>query len=188
MVTSIGMMDAAYFVGRTEILAWINSTLHLNQSKVEESRWSQRIRNLSALETFRDTVAAAITELKTHMAAPTQPIPNSQRTAVALANNAVASFPNGIYATYSSRVLPMALLSPSSEITFPANYLPIPIIQQKLPITFLNSTSRVFHTLLLYIPLHLNTPKLISNIVLKDTRLNILDLKQYQRRKSWINA
>ncbi|KAK9158102.1 hypothetical protein Scep_004676 [Stephania cephalantha] len=36
MVTSIGMMDAAYFVGRTEILAWINSTLHLNLSKVEE--------------------------------------------------------------------------------------------------------------------------------------------------------
>ncbi|KAK9107384.1 hypothetical protein Syun_023395 [Stephania yunnanensis] len=37
MVTSIGMMDAAYLVGRTEILAWINSTLHLNQSKVEET-------------------------------------------------------------------------------------------------------------------------------------------------------
>ncbi|KAK9163818.1 hypothetical protein Syun_004720 [Stephania yunnanensis] len=37
MVTSIGMMDAAYFVGRTEILAWINSTLHLNLSKVEEA-------------------------------------------------------------------------------------------------------------------------------------------------------
>ncbi|KAK9127693.1 hypothetical protein Syun_016490 [Stephania yunnanensis] len=36
MVTSIGMMDATYFVGRTEILAWINSTLHLNLSKVEE--------------------------------------------------------------------------------------------------------------------------------------------------------
>ncbi|KAK9098831.1 hypothetical protein Syun_025876 [Stephania yunnanensis] len=36
MVMSIGMMDAAYFVGRTEILAWINSTLHLNLSKVEE--------------------------------------------------------------------------------------------------------------------------------------------------------
>ncbi|KAK9097319.1 hypothetical protein Sjap_022816 [Stephania japonica] len=37
MVTSIGMMDSAYFVGRTEILAWINSTLHLNLSKVEEA-------------------------------------------------------------------------------------------------------------------------------------------------------
>ncbi|KAK9089524.1 hypothetical protein Scep_028606 [Stephania cephalantha] len=36
MVTSIGMMDAAYFVGRIEILAWINSTLHLNHVKVEE--------------------------------------------------------------------------------------------------------------------------------------------------------
>ncbi|KAK9160560.1 hypothetical protein Syun_006901 [Stephania yunnanensis] len=37
MVTRIGMMDAAYFVGRTEILAWINSTIHLNLSKVIES-------------------------------------------------------------------------------------------------------------------------------------------------------
>ncbi|KAK1261128.1 Microtubule-associated protein RP/EB family member 1C [Acorus gramineus] len=34
--TNIGMMDSAYFVGRTEILAWINSTLQLNLSKVEE--------------------------------------------------------------------------------------------------------------------------------------------------------
>ncbi|CAK9315623.1 unnamed protein product [Citrullus colocynthis] len=30
-------MDSAYFVGRSEILSWINSTLHLNLSKVEES-------------------------------------------------------------------------------------------------------------------------------------------------------
>ncbi|XP_034202480.1 H/ACA ribonucleoprotein complex subunit GAR1-like [Prunus dulcis] len=29
-------MDGAYFVGRSEILAWINSTLHLNLNKVEE--------------------------------------------------------------------------------------------------------------------------------------------------------
>lgn len=36
MATNIGMMDAAYFVGRGEILAWINSTLKLNLSKVEE--------------------------------------------------------------------------------------------------------------------------------------------------------
>lgn len=35
--TNIGMMDGAYFVGRNEILAWINSTLHLNLSKVEEA-------------------------------------------------------------------------------------------------------------------------------------------------------
>ncbi|OAY80168.1 Microtubule-associated protein RP/EB family member 1C [Ananas comosus] len=35
--TNIGMMDSAYFVGRGEILAWINSTLHLNLSKVEEA-------------------------------------------------------------------------------------------------------------------------------------------------------
>lgn len=36
MATKIGMMDSAYFVGRSEILAWINSTLQLNLSKVEE--------------------------------------------------------------------------------------------------------------------------------------------------------
>lgn len=37
MAASIGMMDAAYFVGRGEILSWINATLHLNLSKVEEA-------------------------------------------------------------------------------------------------------------------------------------------------------
>ncbi|XP_010244264.1 PREDICTED: microtubule-associated protein RP/EB family member 1C isoform X2 [Nelumbo nucifera] len=37
MTTSIGMMDSAYFVGRSEILAWMNSTLQLNLSKVEEA-------------------------------------------------------------------------------------------------------------------------------------------------------
>jgi hypothetical protein len=34
--TNIGMMDGAYFVGRNEILSWINSTLSLNLNKVEE--------------------------------------------------------------------------------------------------------------------------------------------------------
>ncbi|KAJ7944469.1 Microtubule-associated protein RP/EB [Quillaja saponaria] len=37
MATNIGMMDSAYFVGRSEILAWINSALQLNLSKVEEA-------------------------------------------------------------------------------------------------------------------------------------------------------
>ncbi|KNA23510.1 hypothetical protein SOVF_024240 [Spinacia oleracea] len=37
MASNIGMMDSAYFVGRSEILSWINSTLHLNLSKVEEA-------------------------------------------------------------------------------------------------------------------------------------------------------
>ncbi|KAJ7551088.1 hypothetical protein O6H91_05G002800 [Diphasiastrum complanatum] len=37
MAANIGMMDAAYFVGRNEILSWINTTLHLNLSKVEEA-------------------------------------------------------------------------------------------------------------------------------------------------------
>nr|ACG32260.1 microtubule-associated protein RP/EB family member 3 [Zea mays] len=35
--SNIGMMDGAYFVGRNEILAWINTTLHLGLSKVEEA-------------------------------------------------------------------------------------------------------------------------------------------------------
>ncbi|XP_057974188.1 microtubule-associated protein RP/EB family member 1C-like [Malania oleifera] len=37
MVSNIGMTDSAYFVGRSEILSWINSTLHLTLSKVEEA-------------------------------------------------------------------------------------------------------------------------------------------------------
>ncbi|CAM8879321.1 unnamed protein product [Rhodiola kirilowii] len=37
MATNIGMMDSAYFVGRSEILQWINSTLQLSLSKVEEA-------------------------------------------------------------------------------------------------------------------------------------------------------
>ncbi|XP_024362664.1 microtubule-associated protein RP/EB family member 1A-like [Physcomitrium patens] len=35
--TTIGMMDAAYFVGRNEILSWVNSTLELSLCKVEEA-------------------------------------------------------------------------------------------------------------------------------------------------------
>ncbi|KAL0342619.1 UNVERIFIED_CONTAM: Microtubule-associated protein RP/EB family member 1A [Sesamum calycinum] len=37
MATNIGMMDSAYFVGRNEILAWINARLQLNLSRVEEA-------------------------------------------------------------------------------------------------------------------------------------------------------
>nr|GEU51476.1 microtubule-associated protein RP/EB family member 1C-like [Tanacetum cinerariifolium] len=37
MATNIGMMDSAYFVGRSEILSWINQALRLNLSKVEEA-------------------------------------------------------------------------------------------------------------------------------------------------------
>lgn len=33
---NIGMMDGAYFVGRNEILTWINATLQLSLSRVEE--------------------------------------------------------------------------------------------------------------------------------------------------------
>ncbi|KAM0936816.1 putative microtubule-associated protein RP/EB [Dioscorea sansibarensis] len=34
---NIGMMDGAYFVGRSEILTWINATLQLSLSRVEEA-------------------------------------------------------------------------------------------------------------------------------------------------------
>ncbi|KAI4386684.1 hypothetical protein MLD38_004596 [Melastoma candidum] len=37
MATNIAMMDSAYFVGRSEILSWINSALLLNLSKVEDA-------------------------------------------------------------------------------------------------------------------------------------------------------
>lgn len=35
--TSVGMMDNAYFVGRNELLGWINARLHLNLSRVEQA-------------------------------------------------------------------------------------------------------------------------------------------------------
>ncbi len=34
---SLGMMDGAYFVGRMELLAWINSTFQLPYTKIEET-------------------------------------------------------------------------------------------------------------------------------------------------------
>ncbi|XP_057475100.1 microtubule-associated protein RP/EB family member 1B-like [Actinidia eriantha] len=37
MATNIGMMDSAYFVGRNEILSWINARLQLNLSRIEEA-------------------------------------------------------------------------------------------------------------------------------------------------------
>ena len=36
MASNIGMMDSAYFVGRNEILTWINNALQLNLSRIEE--------------------------------------------------------------------------------------------------------------------------------------------------------
>jgi hypothetical protein len=35
-VANIGLMDSAYFVGRGEILTWINATLQLSLAKVKE--------------------------------------------------------------------------------------------------------------------------------------------------------
>ncbi|XP_022737060.1 microtubule-associated protein RP/EB family member 1A-like isoform X2 [Durio zibethinus] len=37
MSSNIGMMDSAYFVGRNEILTWINNRLQLNLSRIEEA-------------------------------------------------------------------------------------------------------------------------------------------------------
>ncbi|KAJ0238211.1 Microtubule-associated protein RP/EB family member 1B [Hirschfeldia incana] len=37
MATNIGIMDSAYFVGRNEILGWINDCLQLNLSRIEEA-------------------------------------------------------------------------------------------------------------------------------------------------------
>ncbi|KAL0384951.1 UNVERIFIED_CONTAM: Microtubule-associated protein RP/EB family member 1B [Sesamum radiatum] len=37
MASNIGMMDSAYFVGRNEILSWINARLQLNFSRIEEA-------------------------------------------------------------------------------------------------------------------------------------------------------
>ncbi|CAI9753870.1 unnamed protein product [Fraxinus pennsylvanica] len=37
MASNIGMMDSAYFVGRNEILTWINARLQLSLSRVEEA-------------------------------------------------------------------------------------------------------------------------------------------------------
>ncbi|KAJ1438948.1 CH domain superfamily [Sesbania bispinosa] len=37
MASSIGIMDGAYFVGRNEILNWINNRLQLNLSRIEEA-------------------------------------------------------------------------------------------------------------------------------------------------------
>lgn len=37
MATNIGIMDSAYFVGRNEILNWINNLLQLNLSRIEDA-------------------------------------------------------------------------------------------------------------------------------------------------------
>jgi microtubule-associated protein, RP/EB family len=36
-MSNIGMMDGAFFVGRKEIVDWVNDTLEINISKVEQT-------------------------------------------------------------------------------------------------------------------------------------------------------
>ena len=36
-MSTIGIMEGAFFVGRKEIIDWINTTLDLNLTKVEET-------------------------------------------------------------------------------------------------------------------------------------------------------
>jgi RP/EB family microtubule-associated protein len=36
-MSNIGMMDNAFFVGRTEIIEWINSTLEISIAKIEDT-------------------------------------------------------------------------------------------------------------------------------------------------------
>ena len=35
-MSSIGMMDSAFFVGKNELLTWLNNLLQLNYTKVEQ--------------------------------------------------------------------------------------------------------------------------------------------------------
>lgn len=37
MAQAIGMMDSAYFVGRKELIDWINATLQMGISKIEQT-------------------------------------------------------------------------------------------------------------------------------------------------------
>jgi RP/EB family microtubule-associated protein len=36
-MSAIGMMDGAFFVGRKEVVDWINQTLNLNINKIEDT-------------------------------------------------------------------------------------------------------------------------------------------------------
>lgn len=36
-MSSIGMMDGAFFVGRKEIVEWVNVTLQVNIDKIEDT-------------------------------------------------------------------------------------------------------------------------------------------------------
>jgi hypothetical protein len=37
-MAAVGMMDPAYFVGKVELLTWLNDLLKINYSKVEQVR------------------------------------------------------------------------------------------------------------------------------------------------------
>jgi hypothetical protein len=57
--SSIGIMDPAYFVGRKEILTWVNDTFSLNYTKIEDTA-SGRQPNSIAVECWRSPRPAGL--------------------------------------------------------------------------------------------------------------------------------
>lgn len=57
-MASVGMMDPAYFVGKVELLTWLNDLLKINYTKVEQvcsQKIVERTQPLLLQYTTRDT-------------------------------------------------------------------------------------------------------------------------------------